>query len=216
MKIYTISGLGADIKSFEFLELNPSLELVELAWLEPFKLENIEDYARRMAQPIDDTEDFILMGYSFGGIIAQEICEFFKPQKLILISTITHENEKPNFMQFGKKIKAHQWLPYSFFTNQKILSYTFFRKLYNPHLPQLNRYFTHTSYEYLKWSVKNITQWKKKNNFEGEVLRLHGTKDIVFPSKKIKGARLIPGGTHLMLFQKAKKISKEINQFMIE
>lgn len=216
MKIYTISGLGADIKSFEFLELNPDVELVELPWLEPLKSESIEGYARRMAAPIDAKKDFILMGYSFGGIIAQEICEFLKPKKLILISTIVHENEKPNFMRWGRKTKAHRWLPYSFFTNHKVLSYTFFRKLYDPHLPQLSRYFTHTSHSYLKWSVKNITRWEKKSTFEGEILRLHGSRDIVFPSKKIKKAQFIPKGTHLMLLQRAKKISKEINDFVTE
>lgn len=214
MKVYTISGLGADLKAFEFLEISQMYELVELPWLIPEDNESIEEYARRMAEPIDNTEEFVLMGCSFGGIIAQEICRFLHPTKLILISTVKSEEELPFYMNFARITKAYNWLPYSFVTSDGFFSYTFFRRLADPRLPKLKRYFTHTNHRYLKWSIKNVVNWKSKDKLNVKMIRIHGEEDFVFPAKKVKEAQLISGGTHLMIIQKAKKISSIINSFL--
>src|SRR5690606_4307095 len=103
MKIYQVSGLGANEKAFKYLKINPEFETVYIPWLQPEELETLGNYAERMAAKIDTSEEFILMGLSFGGIIVQEMNRFLHPKLNILISTVKSREELPLFMKFSSK-----------------------------------------------------------------------------------------------------------------
>ena len=62
MKIYAISGLGANEQVFEKLRFLSDYELIFIPWLIPLFGESIEDYAARIAQSIDISQDFVLVG----------------------------------------------------------------------------------------------------------------------------------------------------------
>ena len=68
MNVYTISGLGADESVFDDLTICTIPHHLE--WIDPKEGENIADYAQRMAQKIDVSQPFALIGLSFGGLIA--------------------------------------------------------------------------------------------------------------------------------------------------
>lgn len=59
MKIYTISGLGADQRVFQELKLD--YELVPLNWISPIRNESIQSYASRLAENIDVTEEYMVL-----------------------------------------------------------------------------------------------------------------------------------------------------------
>lgn len=65
MKIYGISGLGADKRVFEFLTLDD--EFIPINWIAPHKKEPIKEYSKRISTVIDTHNDFCLIGVSFGG-----------------------------------------------------------------------------------------------------------------------------------------------------
>lgn len=65
MKIYVISGLGADYKVLERLVFPEQHEVVFINWLVPKRDEEFADYVNRMAEFVDDSEPFYLLGYSF-------------------------------------------------------------------------------------------------------------------------------------------------------
>ncbi len=56
MKLYAISGLGADQRVFQFLTLE--YELFPIDWITPIQNETIEDYAIRLPKIIDTSTDF--------------------------------------------------------------------------------------------------------------------------------------------------------------
>src|ERR1044071_3731439 len=97
--IYCISGLGADEKIFAKLQLE-GYELKHIPWLIPERTETIDAYARRMAASIKE-DDPILIGVSFGGMIAIEIARQRPVQKLILISSIKCVAELPRWMRIA-------------------------------------------------------------------------------------------------------------------
>jgi|SRR5690606_20197388 len=215
MKIYQVSGLGANEKAFKYLKLNPGFETVCIPWLQPEKDESLENYAQRMAENIDTSEEFMLMGLSFGGIIVQEMNRFLNPKLTILISTVKSREELPRFMKFSSKTNAHKLIPSKFISSEKGISYALFRKLYDSKMPDLNEFFEFRDPYYLKWSIDQIVNWK--NHVElGNYIHFHGNKDIVFPVSKIKNYEKIDGGTHLMVVQKAKKLNELINQKLKE
>lgn len=216
MKIYFISGLGANAKAFERLDIPKDFEPVFIDWKMPEPNENLEHYVHRMADEINPNEPFHLAGLSFGGIIAQEMNDFLDPDKTILISTIKNRGEMPTYMKFSSKFSAHKAVPVQFFTSDKILSYSFFRNLYDPRMPKLNEFFTQKDPVYLKWSINQVVNWKPSHvNFK-EIYRMHGDRDLVFPSKQVHDADIIKGGTHIMVLQKPKEVSKLLNYYLLK
>ena len=117
MKIYAISGLGADERVFKFLKLNAHIEV--LHWIKPKRDESIQDYALRLSSKINTDEKFCLMGVSFGGLIAIEISKILNPELTILISSAKTESELPLIYKTFGKTKISKFLPKAFFDPPK-------------------------------------------------------------------------------------------------
>lgn len=216
MKIYFISGLGANENAFKRLQIPSGFEPVYIEWKQPEPHEDLEHYVQRMAEVINSNEPFHLAGLSFGGIVAQEMNVFLNPEKTILISTIQHRKEMPGYMKFSSQFSVHKAIPIQFFTSEGMLSYTFFRKLYDPRMPKIDDFFTKKDPYYLKWSINKIVNWQPKDFKFNQLYRMHGDKDIVFPISTIKTADIVKGGSHIMVLQKPKQVNKLLNKYLTE
>ena len=67
-ELYLLSGLGADKRVFDCLDLS-GFKLNHIVWIDPLDNETIEDYAQRLLLQIPASRP-TLMGVSFGGIMA--------------------------------------------------------------------------------------------------------------------------------------------------
>ena len=76
MKAYFISGIGADYRLFTHIRLPEGFETCYVHWIPPEKDETLPVYARRLAEQIDTSEPFVLIGFSLGGIMAVEIASW--------------------------------------------------------------------------------------------------------------------------------------------
>ena len=217
MKIYQVSGLGANGNAFRNLRLEEGFEQVYIPWLTPEKDETLAHYTERMLENIDPTEDFLLMGLSFGGIIVQEMNRFINPKHTILISTVKNRNEIPKLFRFSSQTNAHKMIPMSFLTSDRTFSYMMMRKLYytDREKDNIDDIFEFKDEYYLKWSIDKIVNWEHSADYhEQNLTHIHGTKDIIFPIENIENAIQIQGGTHIMVMQKPKRISEEINKIL--
>ena len=217
MKIYQISGLGANGNAFRNLRLNSDFEQVYIPWLEPERNETLAHYSERMLENINPTEDFLLMGLSFGGIIVQEMNRFVDPKHTILISTVKNREELPLLFRFSSRVNAHKIIPMSFLTSNQVFSYMMLRKLYyTKKQDALDDIFEYKDAKYLRWSIHKIVNWKHSAAYqEKNLTHIHGNRDIVFPIGNIKDCIVVDGGTHIMVMQKPKMISEEINKVLI-
>ena len=213
MKIYVVSGLGADFKVLERLDFPSQHEVVYLKWLVPRKNESFKEYIARMAEKVDDKEPFYLVGYSFGGIVVQEIHLLKPAQKVVILGSIRCDQEKSNFIKLGQITRVPQYLPSRFFDDRTINLYCKIRKLIDPKNPKLLEYFRMRDPYYLKWSIQRITEWR----FEKipNVIQILGDRDIVFPIKNSKPDYIIKGGTHLFPATKSKEVSKILKEILI-
>lgn len=84
MTIYVLTGLGADQRCFDEIDFGLN-NVVHMHWADVEGVSSIEDYAEILAQQIDD-QDHILLGTSFGGIMALEIASQTKPLVVILVA----------------------------------------------------------------------------------------------------------------------------------
>lgn len=205
MKLYVISGLGADFKVLEKLEFNPGIEVEFLDWLMPHPRETFQNYVRRMAERIDASNPFYLMGYSFGGIIAQEIHRITPAEKVVILGSIRSHRERSHLMALGRYSKIPRLMPARLYSHKSAVVYSFIRKILDPKNPKLLQYFNVRDSYYLKWSIEKIVEW----NYEPEegVIQILGDRDIVFPIKNCQPDFIIKGGTHLFPATKHREVS---------
>lgn len=210
MKLYVISGLGADKNVFEFIQFPSKFEVIFIDWLIPNYNESFEHYVKRMAENIDFNEKFCLLGYSFGGIMVQEIHKIKPAEKIVILGSIKSHNEMSITFTLAKNSRIFAKIPESYFNEKTMKSYAFFRKLFDPKNPKLWKYFCVQNPTYLKWSINKILEWKSEEN--EEVIQILADKDIVFPVKNSKPDYIVKGGSHLFPVTKAKEVSKILQE----
>lgn len=212
MKLYIISGLGADFKVLEKLKFPDKLNVVFIDWLIPTTGETFSHYIERMTEKIDNTEPFSLLGYSFGGIIVQEIHKKKHAQKVIILGSIKSDKEKSGFIKAIALTKLPHFLPERMFHEKTTLTYSIIKKIFGIKNPKIKEYFTVRNPYYLKWSIEKIADWKFEEN--PEVIQIMGDKDIVFPIKYSKPNYTIKNGTHLFPLIKSKEVSEILAEIL--
>lgn len=210
MKIYVVSGLGADFKVLERLQFPKHLEVVFIDWLIPEIGETFTSYVERMSEKIDDSEPFYLLGYSFGGILVQEINRIKSAEKVVILGSIKSDKEKSRLIKMGEVTKIPKYLPVGFFNDRTSQMYSRFRKMIDSKNPKIIEYFQVRDPYYLKWSVERISEWKFEEN--PDVIQIMGDRDIVFPIKNSHPDYIVKGGTHLFPATKHKEVSLLLNK----
>ena len=207
-------GMAANCEIFENIKLNNSIyNLHFIEWLEPEKKETLEQYSKRIALLIKE-ENPILIGVSFGGIIVQEVAKIIPTEKVIIISSVKDPSEFPVRIQWAKKWGLYRFFPTSYISliensTKKIVS----SKKIHQRIEMYKKYLTVRSKNYLDWAFKNIILWENKNPVQN-VYHLHGTKDHIFPAKRIKNADFLENGTHIMILINARWINKKLLEIL--
>ena len=106
MKVYLIPGVGADSRLFDRFRLNEHQTTV-LEWKPIGDVQSLEEYARVMAEEIDESIDFAIVGVSMGGMIAIEMAKFLEPKKTILVSSAKVACEFPAKLKLPRATKIY-------------------------------------------------------------------------------------------------------------
>lgn len=206
MKIYGISGLGADERVFKYLSLKH--EIIPLNWIKHDKNESLEHYASRLAAKIDANEDFGVLGVSFGGLVAVEISKILNPKVTILISSVETKNELGFVIKGLGKMKVVKYLPSKIFNPPKKIAHFLFG---TENKELLNKILDDTDLDFTKWAVNKLLNWKNTTHLSS-VIKISGTNDKLLPPTKTDNTILIEKGEHFMIVDKAKEISEIINE----
>ncbi len=209
--IYFISGLGADKRVFVNLRIDGPQKHIE--WEQPLKNESLQDYSRRLIRQIDSTSEVILIGVSFGGVIAQEIARLIPVKKLIIISSIKNENEMDWKLRLVGRLNLHKPFPASVlkFFNKLTADYYFgIRSKEESKL--LQRIISDTDPVFMVWAIDRLMHWR--NSSATVFLHIHGTDDRIFPFGPVRNAVPVLKGGHLMILNRAEVISGLINDYL--
>lgn len=206
--LYFVPGLAASTKIFEYLTLpEDTFELHFLDWIQPLSIdESIESYAKRMCKNITH-KNSVLVGVSFGGIMVQEMSKIISPKKVIIVSSIKNRKELPNRLKVAQKTKAYKLLPTKIIENIEDYEQYFFSDYLKKRAELYKLYLSMRDANYLEWAVHNVLNWQQQNTIDN-IVHIHGDKDEVFPSKHIENYIPIENGTHIMILNRAKTISK--------
>lgn len=211
MNVYCISGLGADKRAFKYL--TTSHKLIHIDWLTPTKDEALSSYVKRLSKQVNTKEPFILLGLSFGGIVACEIAKFLKPEKVILLSSITNKQHLPLLFRVIGSTGIHKIIPASWMNPPMNIAYWFFGVKKKESKQLLKEIFADTDQVFLKWAI-GVLLSKGEIVVPENVIRIHGTNDKLLPLRGREGVIEIKGGGHFMVIEQADEVGKELNKFI--
>ena len=215
--VYCISGLGADHRIFCKLKLEEA-ELHFIEWISPIPGENISSYADRLKTQITH-ENPVLVGVSFGGIMAIELARILKLDTVVLISSIKSFTELPRWMKFCGKYKIDRILPKK--PIREIPPLRLLRPVQNYFLGAkskeekkiANEYRDRVDPVYLKWSVNQVLNWQN-DWYPVRTYHVHGDNDHIFPVRLVSPTHIIRNAGHFMVMNKCVEISAILNDIL--
>jgi pimeloyl-ACP methyl ester carboxylesterase len=213
--VYFLPGLAANSSIFKHIQLDTNVfEMHFLEWMIPFDDESISEYAIRFCKKINH-ENAILVGVSFGGIIAQEMNLVYDFKKIIIISSVKARHELPLHLQLAGKTKVYKLLPTSLFAqNIDLLSKYAFGKPIVKRLDLYKQYLSITDKRYLDWAIKQVVSWNQETS-DPNLVHIHGDQDIIFPIENMKNCIIVEGGTHIMILNRYKWLNENLPKLML-
>lgn len=213
--VYFLPGLAANSSIFKKIQLDANaFETHFLEWMIPFEEESISEYAIRFCKKIKHA-NAILVGVSFGGIIAQEMNLVYKFKKIIIISSVKARHELPLHLQLAGKTKVYKFLPTSLFAqNIDLLSKYAFGKPIVKRLDLYKQYLSITDKRYLDWAIKQVVSWNQETS-DPNLVHIHGDQDIIFPIENMKNCIVVEGGTHILILNRYKWLNENLPKLML-
>lgn len=205
MNVYFISGVAADERVFQNIHLPAGYKAHHLAWIKPEMDESLKSYAVRLANGIDTTKPFLLVGLSFGGMLANEMAKLYHPVLVVLISSVPSSRQLPPYFTLLGKLRFHKFIPISFFKSMSLLKrlVTTETKAEKQILRQMIR---SADNNFIRWSLDAIVKWKNEEKPENYI-HIHGSRDLLLPVRYTGYTHLVRGGGHLMVVTHGKEIS---------
>lgn len=213
--VYCISGLGADERIFCRLQV-PGCSFHFVRWEQPDAEESIVSYATRLKEQIVHDHP-VLMGVSFGGMMAIELAKLLPVKTVVIISSVKSYVEIPRWMKICGKYKFDRMLPSKPLHSIRPLKalrpvQNYFLGTESPEEKAIANHFRdNVDPLYLKWSIRQVLNWQNEWTPES-IYHLHGDNDHIFPLKHIQPTHVIPKAGHFMVMNKC----SEINQILQE
>jgi pimeloyl-ACP methyl ester carboxylesterase len=207
--IYLLSGLGADKRVFDFIDFS-GFRVNHVDWIEPAGNESIESYAKRLLVQIK-TNRPVLIGVSFGGMVAVEIAKLIETEKVIVISSATTKLDIPIYFRIVGQLRLSKLIPTRFLKTTNSLTYWFFGAETEKENELLRVIIEETDDRFLNWALDKIANWKNRT-LPTNVVHIHGTNDKILPLRKADFE--VSNGGHLMVVNKAEEISGLIRKIL--
>ncbi|HSK12657.1 MAG TPA: alpha/beta hydrolase family protein [Phnomibacter sp.] len=208
--IYCISGLAADFRIFSQLKVKDAI-LHPIEWQMPEEGESLPSFAAKLARQILH-EDPVLLGVSFGGMLATEISKLIPVKKVIIVSSGKHRRELPRYMRLAGRLGLHKVVPYHWVTRWRWLNrFIFDARSRSEELMLKRMMLAETQVTFIRRSVHMILTWQG-NDKPVSVVHIHGRRDRLLLPGPVKADHWINEGGHFMIWNMADRVSAIIEK----
>lgn len=212
-KVYFISGLGADSRSFSFLDLS-FCEPCFIEWVSPLPRDTLASYAARLFEKIQD-EEATIVGLSFGGMLATEMAKAHPATRVIIISSAKTYFEIPHYLRFWRHFPIYKLHSHKI----KNAAFPFILKIIGTKGKQqtvLQKQILHDSQpSFTRWAMNAIVNWTN-TLVPTNITHIHGTADKLLPFRYVKADIVIPNGEHVLLMDEHEQVSDILKKLITE
>lgn len=204
-RVHLISALGCDSSIYSKLSLDESTQVNHVKWLSPLKNESLDSYCDRLIEENQISSRDIVVGTSFGGLVATIISSKIHPAATILISSISRQDEKPFNFRFMQIFRCHKIVPKCLMNKPGVVIGKCFGKVSDEERAFLQEMVVKNDVGLVAWSVDQIMRFDNMTDLPN-LYKINGLHDKVFPSKNIHTDFTLDG-THLMVYNQPAEIS---------
>lgn len=207
--IYLLSGLGADKRVFNFIDLS-GFNVTHITWVAPKDNESIEHYANRLIAQIPTSRP-IIVGVSFGGMMAVEIAKQIETEKVILISSAETKFDVPLYFRGVGQLRLNKIMSTKMFKTVNVFTYWFFGTKTEKEKQLLRSIIHDTDNKFLSWAIDKIANWNNTTKLSNTA-HIHGDADKIIPIRTADFT--IAGGGHLMILNRGAELSELIRKIL--
>ena len=211
--IYLIPGLGADERVFQGLRLPQPFKI--LKWVPPGNNEKLSSYCQKLILQIDTQQEIILIGVSFGGIVAQEIASLLHVKIVILVSGVQDPEEITKSLRIAGFLRLHHLIPFQYSFHFSKLNNWLFTPRTGKEKKLLTEILKETPPAFVIWALQKVLEWRPVPSKRNKLYRIHGGRDKIFPVRMQKNIdKEIPEGGHFMIVTDAELIQNYIKKLL--
>lgn len=212
-KVYLIPGQGADYRLFDNLSIDSTFDAVKINWVVPEKGMTMRDYSMKLAEQIDTTGKFSLIGVSLGGMISTELSEILHPDKVIIISSAKCRKELPKRYLFMRRVPINRIVPKRWYKWGARIAQPLFEPDRKAGKETFVAMLKDKDPQFLKRTVNIIVNWDGEN-CKSEIIHIHGDNDHTIPVKNVEADYIIENGSHMMTYTRGEELSILINKLL--
>lgn len=204
-RVWVLPGMGADSRIFRSFKFPWSATFLE--WLDPKDGESISSYSDRLLDEHDIATNDLILGYSFGGIIAQDWASRNKVQRVVLLSSLHHKSAVRPFFRLLSLTGLLRWAP-----KDRVMKFIFFLARLNSkpssHLDLTLEMMEQFDDRYYRWVLKQVLSWNHPTPL-CPIDVIQGEFDPVFPNSTHGGKRTwtLKDAAHLSFHTHGQEIS---------
>ena len=211
--VYLIPGQGADARLFNNLAIAEAFEVRNITYFTPTKNTSLQEYAVQLAEQIDTSQKFILIGVSLGGMIATEMSEFLHPEKVIIISSAKSRKELPFRYRFQKAVPFYKLVTPKMAKRGALFLQPIVEPDRNKEKDTFVQMLEDKDPYFLRRTIEMIMKWDRKTA-PASVIHIHGTKDHTIPIRNVEYDHKIEKGSHMMVLTRGETMSDLINELL--
>jgi pimeloyl-ACP methyl ester carboxylesterase len=214
MHLYLLPGLGADGRLFDRLDLTGHT-VHRIDWPAMPEGSTMRDFAEVLAHRVDSAQPHALIGVSMGGMVAQEMAALTQPQRSIIISSWKGPHEMPVPLKLLRGTHPEKLLTASLMKRMLPLA-RWQMGLESPEDIALFDSFTGAMpLVQLRIQIAAVLGWEGPFQPVNDLIHIHGDQDRLMPIAHIKGAEVIKGGGHFMVFNRAAEVASAIRKALL-
>jgi len=211
--IYLISGQGSDYRIYKYFKFQ-NFDTVHIHYIIPEKNETMKSYAHKLAEQIDTTRRYSIIGVSLGGMLAVEMSEFLHPEEVIIISSAENRKELPYRYRFMKTIPINKLFGGGFLHKVAPLAQIIVEPDSKKERETCKSMLKNKNKVFMKRSIEMIIKWDRISN-NSDIIHIHGDNDHTIPLRNVKNPDyIVKEGSHMMTLTNGKFIKSIIKSYL--
>jgi len=213
LKVYFIPGIGADYRLFTHILLPEGYTPSHIHWIDPLDKETLSDYAFRLSGQIDQSEPFILIGLSLGGMMAVEIAKRLDPICTIIVSSIPVKAHLPGYFRLAGRLGLGKLISPSFMKAATRAKHALsMRSAENRRL--MYDIIRAGDDHFIRWAIDAVLKWENKE-LPQRFYHIHGTRDEIFPIGLTTPTHIVKKGDHNFVVSRPEILNQMLKEIIL-
>jgi pimeloyl-ACP methyl ester carboxylesterase len=211
MHLYLLPGLGADGRLFDRIDFGAH-GAHRIDWPAMPEGSSLRDYAEVLARRVDTNQAHALVGVSMGGMVAQEMALITRPARTIIISSWKGPQEMPMPVKLLRGTHAEKLLTPVFMKHALPMVRWQMGLETKADNDLFDAFVAATPLEQVRVQTAAVLGWEGPAEPVAGLVHIHGDHDRLMPISPIKGAEVIRGGGHFMVFNRAIEVGSAVHE----